>query len=95
MKTITLVIPEDRSYVRLNNLGDYNEVPTTCEWIISEGTYAFGYKNKNNLTFNKFSPERRNEILDYYKRNKSLPRVDLYGKDLRVYYGCDSIVNIV
>lgn len=89
MKMITLVLPEDRSYVKLNNLGDYNEVPTTCEWVLSEGTHAFGYRNKNNLSFNKFSPEKRDEILERYRENGTLPRVDLYGRELRVYYGID------
>lgn len=95
MRMITLVLPEDRSYVKLNNLGDYNEVPTTCEWELSEGTHAFGYRNKGGLTYVGFSPEKRDEILERYRENGTLPRVDLYGKTLRVYYGCDSIVNVV
>ena len=93
MKTLTLVLPESRSYVRLNSLGDCNEIPTECDWELSEGTVAFGYRNKGNLRFNKIPPEKRDRILEEFKKTRILPRVDLYENTLRVYFGINRLID--
>lgn len=93
MKTLTLVLPETRSYVVLNNLGDCNEIPTECGWELSEGTTAFGYRNKANLRFEKIHPEKRNRIIEEFNKTGVLPRVDLYENTLRVYFGINRSID--
>lgn len=93
MKTLTLVLPETRSYVVLNNLGDSNEIPTECGWKLSEGTVTFAYRNKGNLNFEKISPEKRNKILEEFNKTGLLPRVDIYGRELRVYFGINRSID--
>ena len=93
MKTLVLELPESRSYVRLNNLGDCNEVPTECSWRLIEGTITFGYKNKSNLRFKELSKDKRDRILEEFGKTQVLPRVDLYEDTLRVYFGINRTID--
>lgn len=93
MLTLVLDLPESRSYVRLNSLGDCNEVPTECSWKLVEGSHAFGYRNKGGLRFQKLSVEKRNRILEEFNKSKLLPRVDIYEDTLRVYFGINRSID--
>lgn len=93
MKTLVLELPESRSYVRLNSLGDCNEVPTECTWRVIEGTTTFGYRNRGSLRFEKLSKEKRDRILEEYNKTGILPRIDIYEETLRVYFGINRVID--